>query len=59
MVMRRSVGLPPILTILALMIGGRFAGVAGAVLAVPMLIAIQEVVNSLPMAQQKKEKETA
>lgn len=55
LVMRRSVGIPPILTILALMIGGRFGGIAGAVLAVPMLIAVQEVFNSFPVTPQKKE----
>lgn len=44
MVMRKSVGLPPILTILALMIGGRFAGVSGAILAVPILLTVQEII---------------
>ncbi len=59
-VMRRSVGLPPVLTILALMIGGRFGGIAGAVLAVPMLIAIQEVIGSLPSVPPgKKERVSA
>lgn len=53
-VMKRSVGLPPILTILALMIGGRFGGVTGAVLAVPVLVAIQEVISSFPLAQKGK-----
>jgi predicted PurR-regulated permease PerM len=47
MVMRKSVGLSPILTILALMIGARFAGVTGAVLAVPVLLTVQEIVASL------------
>lgn len=46
-VMRRSVGLPPVLTILALMIGGRFGGVSGAILAVPVLLAIQEILHAL------------
>jgi predicted PurR-regulated permease PerM len=46
LVMRKSVGLPPILTILALMIGGRFAGVTGAILAVPILLTIQELMAS-------------
>lgn len=54
LVMKRSVGLPPILTILALMIGARFGGIAGAVLAVPVLLAIQEIVSSLPLTQNKK-----
>lgn len=55
-VMRRSVGIPPVLTILALMIGGRFGGIAGAVLAVPVLLAIQEIVGSLPVGPQGKSK---
>lgn len=48
LVMRKSVGLPPVLTILALMIGARLAGVVGAVLAVPVLLTLQEVIASLP-----------
>jgi predicted PurR-regulated permease PerM len=46
-VMRRSVGLPPLLTILALMIGGKLAGVAGAVLAVPVVLVIQEILQEV------------
>ena len=53
-VMRKSVGLPPVLTILALMIGGRFAGVAGAILAVPILLTIQEIVASLAAPTSKR-----
>lgn len=53
-VMKRSVGLPPVLTILALMIGGRFGGIAGAVLAVPVLLAVQEVINSFPLGTKAK-----
>lgn len=53
LIMKRSVGLPPILTIVALMIGAKFGGITGAVLAVPVLIAIQEVVNSFPVAKGK------
>lgn len=48
MVMRRSVGLSPVLTLLALMIGGTLAGVGGAVLSVPVLLAGQEILVSLP-----------
>jgi len=54
LVMKQSVGLPPVLTILALMIGARFGGVTGAVLAVPALLALQEIFNSVPMAQKAK-----
>ncbi len=57
LVMRKSVGLSPVLTILALMIGGRFGGVTGAILAVPVLLAIQEIVNSFPVGNQKGKKE--
>jgi len=54
LVMKQSVGLSPVLTILALMIGGRFGGIAGAVLAVPVLISIQEIVNSFPVSPKGK-----
>lgn len=47
-VMKKSVNLQPILTIVALMIGAKFAGPLGAVLAVPILLTIQEVMASLP-----------
>ena len=49
-IMKRSVGLSPVLTILALMIGGRFGGIAGAILAVPILLTIQEIIVSGPKA---------
>lgn len=48
LVMKKSVGLSPVLTILALMIGGRFGGIAGAILAVPILLTIQEIIVSGP-----------
>lgn len=46
-VMKKSVGLPPLLTIIALLIGGKLAGVAGAVLAIPILLVIQEILHEL------------
>ncbi len=46
MVMKRSVGLSPLITILSLMIGGRLAGVIGAVLAVPVLLVLQVLFNA-------------
>ncbi len=42
-VMRKSVGFPPLLTILILLIGGRLAGAAGAVLSIPVALVIQEI----------------
>jgi predicted PurR-regulated permease PerM len=41
LVMKKSIGLSPIVTILSLMIGGRLGGITGAVLAVPVLLVIQ------------------
>ena len=46
-VMRRTVGLPPIVSLLALMIGGRLAGALGVVLAVPMFLLLQTVITEL------------
>lgn len=42
-VMRKSVGLSPIITIVALMIGGRFQGVIGAILAIPVILIVQVI----------------
>jgi predicted PurR-regulated permease PerM len=46
-VMKQSVGLSPIVTILSLMIGGRLGGVTGAVLAVPVLLVIQVLFTTI------------
>jgi predicted PurR-regulated permease PerM len=44
-VMKKSVGFSPIITIVALMVGGRLAGIAGAVLAIPILLVAQELIR--------------
>ena len=46
-VMRASVGLSPLLTILALIVGGKLLGAIGALLAVPVAAALQVVVSEL------------
>lgn len=46
-IMKQSVGLSPLVSILALMIGGRLAGVTGAILAVPVLLVVQVIINKL------------
>jgi predicted PurR-regulated permease PerM len=46
-VMRASVGLSPLLTIIALVVGARLLGAAGALLAVPVAAALQVVVGEL------------
>lgn len=43
MVMKRSVGLSPLITILALMVGGKLGGIAGAILAVPILLVFEVI----------------
>lgn len=58
-VMKRSVGLSPLVTIISLMIGGRLAGMQGVILSVPVVIVIQEVVRSFLAShtlKQSKEK---
>lgn len=46
-VMKRSVGLSPLVTILALLIGGRLDGMGGALLAVPSVLVLQVILTSL------------
>lgn len=47
LVMKKSVGLSPIITIFSLLVGSKLAGVAGAVLAVPVLLIVQELILAL------------
>lgn len=51
-VMKKSVGLSPLITIVALMIGGKLAGVLGAILAVPIVLVL-EVIFSEALNQTK------
>ncbi|OGG29243.1 hypothetical protein A3A63_00205 [Candidatus Gottesmanbacteria bacterium RIFCSPLOWO2_01_FULL_46_9] len=46
-IMKKSVGFAPIMTILSLMIGGRLAGIMGAVLSVPVALVIQELLAEM------------
>ncbi len=41
LIMRKAVGLNPIMTLLALVIGGRLGGVLGIILSIPVLISLQ------------------
>jgi len=47
LVMKKSVGLSPIITIFSLLVGGKLAGIAGAVLAIPILLIIQELIIAM------------
>jgi len=51
-VMRKAVGLPPFITLLALMIGGKLAGIFGAFLAVPTVVILQTIL--VEIASQRK-----
>ena len=55
LVMKKSLGLSPLVTILSLMIGGRLAGFVGAVLAVPILLVLQVLLRTF-MTQLSKDK---
>ncbi|MCX8008744.1 MAG: AI-2E family transporter [Patescibacteria group bacterium] len=44
-VMKRSVGLSPVVIILSFMIGARFEGIIGAILAVPTVVTIQVIIG--------------
>lgn len=54
LVLKKSVGLSPIVTIFALMVGGRLAGVVGAILAVPVVLVLQSVLRAFLFPLQKK-----
>lgn len=47
MVMRQSVGIKPLITLMCLMVGGSLAGIAGAILAVPIFITTEIVLRNI------------
>lgn len=54
LVMKRAVGLNPVVVILALMIGAKLGGVMGIIIAVPVATVIGEVVNDLTHAPKEQ-----
>lgn len=46
-VMRKAVGVNPLITIIALMVGAKLAGILGAVLAVPFVVLVRIIVTDL------------
>lgn len=54
-VMEKAVGIDPLATILALMIGAKLMGVAGAVLAVPLALLVKIILLDLYQARQTEE----
>tara|TARA_A100001015_G_scaffold154549_1_gene171525 strand:- start:6823 stop:7878 length:1056 start_codon:yes stop_codon:yes gene_type:complete len=57
LVVTKVVGVPPILVILALLIGAKLAGILGILLAVPIVAGVQEVFNDLEKARHIPEQE--
>lgn len=55
MVMRKTVGLPPVVTIIALMIGGKLSGVGGALLAIPIVVTIESIISEYMKIREAKE----
>jgi predicted PurR-regulated permease PerM len=56
-VMRRSVGLSPVIVILALLIGGKLFGIAGTILSVPVAATVSVIIQEWPrLFSNKKEK---
>lgn len=54
LVFKKSVGFSPVVTILSLMVGGRLAGIVGAVLAVPIVLVLQVVLRAFLFPPSKK-----
>jgi len=57
-VMRRVVGLHPLVTLLALMIGFRIAGIGGSLLAVPVVLFLKVLIEQFFLPQRKKPSES-
>lgn len=47
LIMRHAVGLNPILTLIALIVGGRLGGILGVLLAIPLFLLIETIVSEL------------
>jgi len=57
LVMKKAVGLNPVVVILALMIGAKLGGVMGIIVAVPLAAVAGEVINDLTRAPEKQKQE--
>jgi len=56
-IMKRAVGVSPVLTLFMLLVGGKIGGVLGVLLAIPLLIIIEAVSTEI-LAQFRKDKKT-
>ncbi len=53
-VMRKAVGIPPLITIISLMVGGKLGGIAGAILAVPIVVTLETVFSEYLKSKEVK-----
>lgn len=54
MVMKRAVGLPPVVSIIALMVGAKLGGIMGALLSVPVILTLTAVLKEYLHLREKK-----
>ena len=54
LVVKKVVGVPPLLVIIALIIGAKLAGFLGIILSVPAAAALQELVKDIQKDKEKK-----
>ena len=47
LVMKKSIGFSPLVTLLSVMIGARFAGIVGAILAVPFVLVLKVIITEV------------
>ncbi|MDQ6693938.1 MAG: AI-2E family transporter [Chloroflexota bacterium] len=55
-IMRNSVGISPLTVIISILLGGTLAGLAGALLAVPLAGALQVIITDIKAARESEEK---
>lgn len=53
-VMRKAVGIPPLITIISLMVGGKLGGITGAILAVPIVVTLETVFSEYLKSKEAK-----
>lgn len=54
-IMKRAIGISPIIVIVALLVGGKLMGMAGAILAIPLVAMIQVLIQDWPSLKRKLE----
>jgi len=54
-IMKKAVGLNPILTLIALLLGGRIGGILGVLLAIPILLFVETIIREYFSPQKTKQ----